>query len=70
MDIPQPHIQCTPVCSALLAMEDQVMKSVLRVPVSVRKARADESIEGNKNFCSPPDRVWKEGLISEFATCI
>ena len=40
--IPQPHIQCAPVYSALLAMEDQVMKSVFRSYSFVRKARADE----------------------------
>ena len=28
MDIPQPPIQCAPICSALLAMEYQVMKSM------------------------------------------
>ncbi len=30
MRIPQPHIQCVPVYSALLAVEDQVIKSVFR----------------------------------------
>ncbi len=33
---------CTPAYSALLAMEDQVMKSVFRSYSFVRKARADE----------------------------
>ncbi len=30
------------------------------------KARADKSIEGNNIFCSPSDRVGKEGLLSRF----
>ncbi len=49
------------------------MKSVFSELQCPCKARADESIEGNLKktiFCSPPDWVRKEGLLSEFATCI
>ncbi len=40
--IPEPHIQCAPFYSALLAMEGQVMKSVFRSYSFMHKAREDE----------------------------